>query len=286
VKFEIGDPLSDDQSPCLGPDFARWRSADGDVLTTFHRTSDGYLVRFKERADFAVSLSRRVVTCRPARNVSRLTAEDLYLNQILPMISGQRGETVLHASAVAVKGEAVAFVGQTGRGKSTLAAAFAHAGMPFLSDDGVRLTKEGGRYLAAPNQPSFRLWQDSEAAVVSAGKVSDDSDNVKTRVAASDALPFESRPLPLRALYFLGPGHAKDTGIESLPEQAALAELLNHSFLLDVTDKARLQSHFGALADLSATVPVFSLDYPRQYDRLGAVLAAIVQHSPQRDLVQ
>jgi len=286
MRFEISDLLGGDQQSCPEPDFARWRSVDGEVLTTFHRIPDGYLIRFKERADFTVSLSRQVVTCRPDAGVSRLAVEDLYLNQVLPMIQGQEGGLVIHASAVAVDEAVIGFVGPTGHGKSTLAAAFARAGMPFLSDDGVHLTPDDGRYIAAPNRPSFRLWQDSEAALVSGGAPLEDEEEQKTRVAASDALPFQQQPLPLRALYFLGPGDSLETRFEPLRAQAVLAELINHSFLLDVGDKTRLQSHFDALAKLSASVPAFSLDYPRDYDRLGDVISAIVEHSRRRDLIQ
>ncbi len=286
MRFEINGRLDSGRAPGTEPAFARWRSVEGEVVTTFHRIPDGYLVRFKERADFTVSLSRRVVTCRPGPGVSRRAAEDLYLNQVLPLIHGQEGDLMVHASAVAVDGAVIAFAGPTGAGKSTLAAGFARAGMPFLSDDGVRLTQEDGRYVAAPNRPSFRLWQDSEAAVVSGTEVLDDAGHEKTHVAASEALPFQDQPLPLHTLYFLGHRDCAEVRFELLRAQVALAELINHSFLLDVADKARLQAHFDALAKLSASVPAFLLYYPRDYDRLGDVITAIVAHSRRRIPVQ
>ena len=224
MTFELREEPAREQSPLPESDFARWRSLDGEVLATFHREPDGYLVRFLDRADFSIALEAGVVTCWPVPGSSR-PVRDLYLNQVLPMLQGHGGELVIHASGVAIGGGAVAFVAATGRGKSTLAAAFARAGMPFLSDDGLRLSASGGRYFASPNRPSVRLWRDSEAVVVLGEAAPDETDeDDKSRVEAGERLPFQSEPLPLRAMYFLGPGDAAQPGIAELTAREALAQ--------------------------------------------------------------
>ena len=206
------------------------------------------------------------------------------MNQLLPMIRGHLGDLIIHASAAAVDGGAVAFVAQTGRGKSTLAAAFARAGMPFLSDDGLCLAAEGGRYLASPNRSSFRLWLDSEAEVVLGKAAPDEWDqDAKSRVEASDSLPFQAEPLPLRAMYFLGPGEAAKPVIVGLTMREALAQLLNHSFFLDAEDRVRMTRHFEALTRLAEAVPSFALDYPRDYALLPDVIAAVTGHDIERE---
>jgi hypothetical protein len=201
----------------------------------------------------------------------------------MPLIRGMEGDLVIHASAVAVGDGAVAFAGQTGRGKSTLAAAFASASMPFLADDGVTLSRGGERYLVAPNRPSFRLWQDSQHAVGARLEEPDEDELEKTTVDAGEHLPFQSEPLPLRAFYFLGRGESGDVRIAPIAPQPALAELINHAFLLDVADRRLLRSHFDALADLAERVPCFSLDYPRDYALLTDVIAAVKRHGAVRE---
>lgn len=279
MNFELRQEPAREQAPLPEPVFARWRSEeDGAVLATFHRAPQGYLVRFVDEADFLIAVETATVTCWPTPANTR-GIRDLYLNQVMPMIAGHLGKQVIHASGVAIGDRAVAFVAATGRGKSTLAAAFARAGTPFLSDDGLYLTFDGDRVLASPNRPSFRLWLDSETEVVR-GKTSPHEweQMEKTRIEAGDDLPFQSEPLPLQALYFLGPGGAAEPVITDLSEREALAELINHSYVLDVEDRTRMKRHFEALTRLAEAVPSHRLDYPREFDRLPSVIAAVSGH--------
>lgn len=266
------------QAPFDDAPIARWRTEAGEVAATFHHRPGGYAIRFVERADFAVSLSDARVSCVPVPGASEQSVRDLFLNQVVPLIRAHQGELVVHASAVAVGGAAILFVGQSGRGKSTLAAAFAKASMPFLSDDGVVLTSDGSRYVVAPNRPSFRLWQDSQLAIGARLELPDEDEQEKSSVQAGEDLPFHAAPLPLRAFYFLGPGLAGKVRIEPLSRRQALADLINHSFLLDVADHVRLRDHFETLAVLAESVPSFAFDYPRDYARLPEVIDAVLAH--------
>lgn len=278
MNFELREEAARPQVPLPEPDFARWRSEDGEVLASFHRLAEDYVVRFIDRADFLIALASGTVTCWPTPG-NRRAMRDLYLNQVLPVIAAHHGKLVIHASGVAIGGDAVAFVGATGRGKSTLAAAFARAGWPFLSDDGLYLEPARNGFLASPNQPSFPLWLDSEAEVVRGEASPYEWEQIeKARIEADENLPFQREALPLKALYFLGPGDAAEPAISAFSEREALAELINHSYLLDVEDRAQIKQHFETLARLAGTVPSHRLDYPREFDRLPRVIAAVSEH--------
>ncbi|MBO9712353.1 MAG: hypothetical protein J7495_05510 [Sphingomonas sp.] len=76
----------------------------------------------------------------------------------------QRGLVPLHASTVEVDGEAVAFTGASGVGKSTLAAAFQRRGHRLLGDDVAPVQVNGEQALILPGIRRVRLWEDSAQA--------------------------------------------------------------------------------------------------------------------------
>lgn len=117
----------------------------------------------------------------------------------------QRGLIPLHANAIVVQGEAVAFAGPTGAGKSTLAAYFLSRGHQLLCDDICAVSlDDNGRPLAWPGPPRVKLWRDAVAIF------GHDSERLERVVDQRDKfhLPFARdighAPFPLRRLYVLG----------------------------------------------------------------------------------
>lgn len=269
-----------DQAKIDAEPYADWTLPNGRRWTEFFRLDGAYLLRFPDLADFAVAMDTLEVSCHPAPGVMRGTVEHLYLNQVLPLVLSARGRQVYHASAVAIEGAAVAFLGESGRGKSTLAAAFAVAGTPFLTDDGLVLEHEAGSFHALPSHPSIRLWADSERALVPAGaeRAPEVEYTSKARFLAGAALNFCEQPVPLQRAFFLGDGSAQRLRIEPMRPQAAMLELVQNSFILDYQAHARLGSHFEAAASLANQPIHFRLDYPRRFEDLDAVREAIVRH--------
>ena len=255
--------------------------ADGILWTAYYREGDGYLLRFPGLADFSVSSDGRSVSTWPAPGVSSQTVEHLYLNQALPLALSRQFELVLHASAVEIENSVVAFLGFSGRGKSTLAASFATSGQRFLTDDGLQLKAVAGGYLALPGHPSIRLWDDSRQALIpDTAQAAPPLDYTpKARLLAGDEAAFCDSPRPLGCMYFLGEGVADSVAIEPVSGRDAMIELVRHSFLLDVEEKAMLQHHFSQLTELVSRPMFFRLDYPRDYEKLLAVREAVLAHS-------
>ncbi|NHC43542.1 aldolase [Bacillus sp. MM2020_1] len=74
----------------------------------------------------------------------------------------QRKILPLHGSAIAINGKAYAFVGESGTGKSTLAAAFMKEGFPMISDDVIAVSlTENYEPMVIPSYPQQKLWQES-----------------------------------------------------------------------------------------------------------------------------
>ena len=257
--------------------FHRWR-IDRRTWLSFARTPDGYLLRFPALADFAVSPGARRVVCRPRRGLPAATLRHLLLDQVMPLaMSADR--LVLHASAVHVPGfGAVAFIGRTGRGKSTLAAALAQRGCALLTDDCLVIGEHGGRLSVWPSYPGIRLWADAAAAL---GRPAPPSALAhytrKRRLSTDERLPFRSRPSPLRALFLLAPpGAVRDAAdIRACPPRRRLMSLISCAYLLDIEDRARLASQFDRLAAVVASVPTLRLRVRRDRRRLPQTARAL-----------
>ena len=267
--------------------FHEWVFPDGTLWTQFYRTDTGYLLRFPDLADFQVSADGLTVTCYPAPEVTDETPQHLYLNQVLPLVLSKLGKLVFHASAVEVADGAVAFVAESGRGKSTLAASFATGGFRFLTDDGLVVETCGNSYQVLPSHPSIRLWEDSQEALVALGTKTAPVLHFtsKSRFLAGDGIVFCEQPRPLRRVYFLGDGSALEVMFQRMKPAEALIELVKHSFLLDIEEREMLAAHFDELSSLANLPIYYRLDYPRRYEDLATVRQAIIEHATEESEV-
>ncbi|MCP9888682.1 hypothetical protein KBY96_12195 [Cyanobium sp. ATX 6A2] len=269
------------QAPIARAPFHTWAFPDGTLWTEFYRLEAGFLLRFPDLADFEISGDGHASVAHPVPGVSVGTVEHLYLNQVLPLMLSTQGQLVFHASAVAIDSGVAVFAGESGRGKSTLAASFAVNGYPFLTDDGLVLNRSATGYTVLPSHPSIRLWADSSEALI--GSDTPTAPVVcytsKSRFLAGEQVRFCDCPQPLRHVYFLGEGIAEAVTIEPLSPAQALIEWVKNSFLLDIEAHLRLASHFNQVTNLAALPIHFRLDYPRNYTALADVRQAILTHT-------
>jgi hypothetical protein len=244
-----------------GLDATGWRGetgrpgADGRPWLVVSRRGREYRLRFGETADFVLQAGGRTISVYRRAGTSLSALRHVALNQVLPLVLGHRGQTVLHASAFAMDGRAIALMGPAGAGKSTLVASFAANGRPMMADDAVRLRRRGTLVTAIPAYNDIRVRRDTFAMLRRARK----------------PLPFFGDPLPLSAMYVLARGSR--IRIDRLSRRESLIELLRYSFALDVADRRLLLAQLDRLTrDLPG---VRRLTYPRDYRSLPRVRDAI-----------
>ena len=145
------------------------------------------------------------MTGYPAEDGLSTTVEHLYVNQLVPLAMSRQGVPAFHASVVTIAGGAVAFLGQSGMGKSTLAASFALNGARFLTDDALLIEERPDGCLALPSHASVRLWDDSVAALTNDDVPQADGlcYTDKARLLAGSALAFCDAAKPLLGAYIL-----------------------------------------------------------------------------------
>lgn len=266
--------------------YDRWVAPEGQCMAEFHRTAGGFLIRFPGQADFLITApsepEHTTITSWQDPDCSRQNAANLYHNAILPILGNHTGGLFLHGSAVRLSrgnadAGAVAFLGLSRGGKTTLAGSFAKAGYPFLTEDVIDLQLRDGTYWLQPKRSKLRLFVDSAQHLL--GEDTDFADpNAKQDVEAGAALPFGDEPVPLRQIYVLGTDHQADLSIRRLSLQEALGSVMPHAFILDVEDKLRLRQHFTRLADLTRDIGCYALDYRREYGELPSVQREILEN--------
>lgn len=254
---------------------------DGEPWLTVAAREGAYALRFPDRADFVLTGNGRTIVGYRRRRTALGAFRHLFLDQVLPLVLSHRGVTVLHASAFVGEGGAVAFIGATGVGKSTLAASFGADGWPLMADDAVVLRERRGVVATIPAYSGLRVWPDALAAFGfgrGAPRVSDESD--KRRIGASDpGFTFANRATPLHRVYLLDPrrrGHALPPRIDPLSRRETIIELIKHSYVMDVTDRAHMVDHLDRLTRECAPLGVRRVTYPRRFAALPAVRAAIL----------
>lgn len=259
------------QAPLATEPYDRWVLPDARVKAEFHRQPHGgFLLRFPDEADFAIAAGSWHVTGWPAPDVAEDHFFSLYRNAVLPLIGDHLGGLFLHGSAVAIAGRAVAFLGHSGGGKTTLAGAFAKAGHPYLTEDVIELVGDGGSYRLLPKPTGLRLFPDSAAYLAG-----EDPALAEGEEKSEVALPVCDEPAPLAAIFVLGADPEASLTLIPLAERQAIELLMPHSFILDVEDKARLREHFGRIVRLSCDTRCYALDYTRAYTGLPGVIAAV-----------
>ena len=275
-SYQVKAQLSEGLAP-----FQEWTLPDGTLWARFYRTASGFLLNFPPLADFTVSADGKAVVAYPAKHVSSQTVDHLYLNQVLPLALSRQFKLVLHGSAVEIENFAVAFLGESGRGKSTLAASFSTSGFRFLTDDGLQINKGPNGYIIDPSHPSIRLWNDSREALIpeSTRAALPVAYTSKSRLLADDEVAHCDVARPMRCVYFLGGGKLDKISIEPISGLDAMIQLVKNCFLLDIEKREMLTHHFNQLTGLAKTPMFFRLEYPREYAALPKVRDEVIRHS-------
>ncbi len=263
--------------------FIQWYLPDGGPWLSVSKTDEGYLLRFNKLADFFVSSCGAGIVCMPNPEIPSGTIHHLLLDQVIPLVINLKGNEALHASAILTPQGVVAFAGQAGAGKSTLAGDFLKAGYTFMSDDCLTLLQEGPEIFAIPAYPGLRLWED--AAVRLFGR--DGSYKSVAHYTTKQRVSIEwcprtycAKPQPIRRVYALAfpseAGNKTDIIIEPLSKRDGFMELITYAFRLDTMDHNMLRRQFHFIKQVASTVSVRRLIFPRDLSLLPTVREAIL----------
>jgi hypothetical protein len=161
----------------------------------------------------------------------------LLIAQALPFAAVLQGLEVLHASAVAVAGGAVAFAGLSGSGKTSLALELCRRGAEFIADDVIAL-ELGEELLVHPGPPVAGVERGEADRRSSAGLSGGEALATDERETVERVSP-RSEPAPLRAVFLLE-RQLDGSGAPQFEPAAEAQALLASTFNLVLADPARL----------------------------------------------
>lgn len=141
-----------------------WTEAGATQLSVA-RSDSGWLFRFPEQGDFAISNDGDRIAVTACHDTAASTLRHQLLDQVIPRLMSLRGRISLHASAVQSPRGCLLFVGQSGAGKSSIATYLHQQGWPLLCDDSVILqSSPHGVVEVIPAYRGARLYPDSPMA--------------------------------------------------------------------------------------------------------------------------
>jgi hypothetical protein len=197
---------------------------------------------------------------------------------------------ILHGSAVAVDGRAIALVGGRGAGKSTTAYALVREGATLVADDLTVLVDGDGPPRIEGGDSRVRLNLD--AAALNGESLNGASGDHEALEREHAWPPLDKREvplpthradsLPLSAIYVLG--SREPEGVTEVTEEApplALTSLMSNryaTYILGPSDHAR---DFAALARLAGQVPVYRVRRTDSLDDLPGLARTLLQHARQ-----
>jgi hypothetical protein len=245
---------------------------------SYEANDSEFLLRLQGIATYYAHHGTEVIIS-PEPGAPELDVRSYLMGSLFAALCHQRGLLPLHASAIATPRGAVAFLGASGAGKSSLVAFLARRGHRVLADDICVIDPEAAQECRVlPVAPWLKLWNATLDAMgeSSRGLPRVFSDDEKYRYALDEHL-FAT---PLRELILLErSGEDKRTSFERLtPVQAvqAVLDFTYQSWLVRAT--GRTERYFVLCGKALEGARVTRMRRPWGFDAMETTLAALEAH--------
>jgi hypothetical protein len=244
----------------------------------FHFSDEDFFFAWDAVGKFLVR-DERTIEVEPAPGLDdRLLAFPL-LGPVLAMTLHRRGALVLHASAVDVAGRAVAFLGNKGAGKSSIAAAMIEAGHALLTDDVLALAQDGtGAWRVEAAFPQLKLSPDASRTLTRDGALARDAAHPSiTKRLHMVSTAFRTDSTPLARLFVLRRGER--ASIAPLAATDAFKALAGYSYAARFGGEALRGEagarHLKAIGSVLGAAGISMLEVPDGLERMAEAVALV-----------
>lgn len=221
------------------------------------------------------------IMVEPEAGASALNVRLYLLGGVLGALCHQRGLLPLHASAIEINGACVAFAGDSGAGKSTVAAWFYRQGRRVFSDDLCVLSMDGATAPKAwPGLARIKLWDEAVEALgfgaADRERAIDGQDKFHMPLDSTRILDS----LPFSRLYVLGFAEAGSaSSIVPLSGSEAVAAVMHNIYCGDyLTFNGDNKARFARSVLLASQVRVYQIHRQHGFDVLAEEMAMIENH--------
>jgi hypothetical protein len=228
--------------------------------------------------EFLISSDGSRIGWRNLDGTPREALQEYLLGQVLSFAMLARGVEPLHATAVVVGGGAVAFLGDSGYGKSSLGASFVRENYPLLTDDVLVLERRGQDLLAYPGMPRIKLFPEMCESMFQGCEGTPMNRWTHKTIFALSAQQHQVSAIPLRILYVLSSpsNQPRKVTLRRMSERKAFLSVLKNTFNDVMLSPRRLKRQFEFAASTAAHVPVKVLSYPRTLSAMPVVVKAVL----------
>ncbi len=218
----------------------------------------------------------------PEKNADEQSVCLYLLGTCMGSIIHQRKLLAIHANAIRFGDHAILCAGLSGRGKSTLAAAFHQRGYQLLADD---LSVVDEQCYVQPAYPQIKLWNDA------AQQLSICTENMSRIRVQIDKYAYRlnegfcEEPLPVKAVYILSIHNKDSFDIEPLSGAECYEPLKNQTFRVSQLEGLDAGIHHMRLcAKLASQASIARISRPRNGFNVDQLVSLIERDVSERDV--
>jgi hypothetical protein len=242
----------------------------------FEVNKDHAILHFKNIAKFILSNGQEIIVL-PAPYADNRSIQQYLIGTVMAVLLYQRGHLVLHASAININGLAVAFMGETNYGKSSLAALLNSEGYSVLSDDVTALSKVKNikKFMTLPGFPYVKISSEIAEYLNFKSGTRLAYKSLKNKNILRVKNNFSKQPVPLNHVYILGESPSID--IFPMSKRDAFVEIIKNSYPTRMYQSGGVD-HFNLCSDMANNISFFKLTFPRSINALQDIGRAIKNH--------
>lgn len=225
------------------------------------------IVYVKETGLFIIDNGKQIVFV-PAPEAIEQLARFYIVGTVMAILLYQRQFLVLHGSVIDFDGEAVIFLGNSGDGKSSTAAAMSAAGYNLVNDDVAPVTIEDRQIILQPGFPQIKM---SRATAHALNYDFDTLPLIHPQEEKRGYRPqhsFSRSPLKVKRIYVLEYG--ADFASTPIDASKAVMELSRHSRPTTLYHQGDAL-HFFQCANLVKEQPIYRLTRPKNLELLPQI---------------